>query len=413
MKQFFTVLRFELLSMIRAKSYVISTVIISLIIVIGLNVPNIINVFNGDNDKKEDGIGDVFSDEKATYAVYDEKGVMNAKDLKAYFPNTKLLQAKDTSDMKKLVEDEKADAGFEITSATSYDYYVKNTSMYDSNTQLFDQVMTQNYRLSQFREMNVDGNKVNQILSTTITHEEKVLGKDGVKNYAYTYVLIMVIYMMIIMHGQQISMNVASEKSNRSIEILVTSVDSNALIFGKVIAGALAGICQVAFLLAVGGITYSMTAASWGNALDMLFHIPPQVLLSFAAFGIVGYFFYIFIYGALGALVSRTEDIGSAATPITIIFVIVFFVTFMGMNDMGGSMVKIASFIPFSSFMAMFVRISMGSVTLIEILISFVILLASTILVGFGAAKIYRKGTLMYGNTIKFKNALKFLKHKD
>ncbi|MEG2384997.1 MAG: ABC transporter permease, partial [Erysipelotrichaceae bacterium] len=117
--------------------------------------------------------------------------------------------------------------------------------------------------------------------------------------------------------------------------------------------------------------------------------------------------------GALGSLVSKVEDINSSSTPIQIVFIVAFFVTFYGMNDIDGILIKVASFIPFSSFMAMFVRISMGSVSMIEIIISLSILAASTIVVGYGAAKIYRRGTLMYGNPIKFKHALKFIKKKD
>ena len=68
-------------------------------------------------------------------------------------------------------------------------------------------------------------------------------------NYAYTYIMIMVLYFLLIFYGQMIATSVTSEKSNRAIEILVTSVDSNSLIFGKVFAGAIAGLIQCVLIL--------------------------------------------------------------------------------------------------------------------------------------------------------------------
>ena len=112
----------------------------------------------------------------------------------------------------------------------------------------------------------------------------------------------------------------------------------------------------------------------------------------------------------LGALVSKTEDVSSSITSITMIFVIVFFVTMFGMGDVESSAMKIASFIPFSSFMTMPTRFAMGSVSFLEISISFILLILSTIVVAYTATKIYRMATLRYGNPIKLKDALKLIK---
>lgn len=74
-------------------------------------------------------------------------------------------------------------------------------------------------------------------------------------------------------------------------------------------------------------------------------------------------------------------------------------------------MMIIASYVPFSSFMSMFVRVAMGSVSMVEVAISLLILAGSTIFIGIMAAKIYRMGTLRYGNPIKMKDAIKQLKN--
>lgn len=217
-------------------------------------------------------------------------------------------------------------------------------------------------------------------------------------------------YMMILLYGQLIAVSVTSEKSNRAIEVLVTSASSNSLIFGKVIGAALASFLQVAIILGSGMISYTLNSRAWNGLLDGVFKIPSNILLTFIIFGSIGYLFYSFIFGALGALVSKTEDISSSIAPITMIFIIVFLISMFGLTNSDSLLIKIASFIPFSSSMTMLIRVALGTVSNIEIIISFIILLLSTILIALGAAKIYRLGTLMYGNPIKLKNALKWFK---
>ena len=231
-------------------------------------------------------------------------------------------------------------------------------------------------------------------------------------NYAYTYMLIMILYFLLIFYGQMIATSVTSEKSNRAIEILVTSVDSNSLIFGKVLAGAIAGLIQCVLILGSAVGTYQIFRDSWGGLLDVLFQIPMPVWAAFAVFGMMGYLLYAFGFGMLGALVSKTEDISKAAMPLTMIYLVSFFIAIFGMNDSDGLLMRVASFIPFTSSNGMLIRIAMGSVAMWEIVVSAVILAVFCVGAGFLAAKIFRFGTLMYGNPIKFSTALKKIQEK-
>jgi ABC-2 type transport system permease protein len=96
-----------------------------------------------------------------------------------------------------------------------------------------------------------------------------------------------------------IATSVTTEKSNRSIEVLVTSIDSKYLLFGKVIAGTLAVVVQMGSILAAALIGYSINKDAWGNKLDAFLDIPSDVLITFAVFGIGGFLFYAFCYGAV------------------------------------------------------------------------------------------------------------------
>mgnify|MGYP001475890118 CR=1 FL=1 len=411
MKDFFIVLKFELMHFMKNKTFIISTGIICLLLAIGLSIPTIKDTFFSSSEDKE-SVEEQEELNKTYGFINKSQALSNVEDLKASFAGGKLVEFDSEAKLERDILDGKVEAGYLIKSPTKYQYLVKNNEMMDSNSFPFEEALKRAYRIQGFKDRGINYNEVEDLVHANIKQDTKVLGKDSASNYAYTYILIFGLYFMVIFYGQLIATSVASEKSNRTMEVLITSTDSRNLIFGKVIGGALAGIIQFGLVIAVGSIAYKLNASAWDHALDFIFEIPGSVLLWFSVFGILGYLLYSFIYGALGALVSRTEDISASATPITIIFVAVFFITIMGMNNTESIVLKIASFIPFSSFMSMFVRVSMGSVSNIEVILSLLILVATTVIIGSLAAMIYCLGTLMYGNPVKLKNAIKLLRQK-
>lgn len=413
MKQFLTVLKFELSNYFKKKSFIISTVIIALVMVIGLSLPNFIDMSSilPTANENETNMEDVVEEDKTNFAIYDENNIIPDKEiLNAYFPNSNWKVVKNQSELNKLVENQDVEAGFNINSLTKYDYVVQNTKFDDENKIMFDEVLKNIYREKQITSKGMDFKKVDKIYSTQIVSNIEILGKDSANNYFYAYILIFIIYMMIIMYGQLIAMGITAEKSNRAIEVLVTSTNTNNLIFGKVIAGAIASIAQVGIIMSSTFIAYKANSEVWNGMLDNVFKMPPELIATFAIFGILGYLFYSFIYGALGALVSKTEDIGTSVGPITMIFVIVFFISIFGLTNGDSVILKVCSYIPFASPMTMIVRVATGAVTSAEFVISALILIGSTVLAGMGGAKIYRMATLMYGNPIKLKNALKWIR---
>lgn len=413
MKQFLTVLKFELSNYFKKKSFIISTVIIALVMVIGLSLPNFIDMSSilPTADENETNVEDVVEEDKTNFAIYDENNIIPNKELlNAYFPNSNWKVVKNQGELNKLVENQDVEAGFNINSLTKYDYVVQNTKFDDENKIMFNEVLKNIYRQKQITSKGMDFKKVDKIYSTQIVSNVEILGKDSANNYFYAYILIFIIYMMIIMYGQLIAMGITAEKSNRAIEVLVTSTNTNNLIFGKVIAGAIASIAQVGIIMSSTFIAYKANSEVWNGMLDNVFKMPPELIATFAIFGILGYLFYSFIYGALGALVSKTEDIGTSVGPITMIFVIVFFISIFGLTNGDSVILKVCSYIPFASPMTMIVRVATGAVTSSEFVISALILIGSTVLAGMGGAKIYRMATLMYGNPIKLKNALKWIR---
>lgn len=415
MKQFLTVLGFELNNYFKNKGYIITTVLISVVLMIGLSLPSFFDFSKlipqlGNGTTVEDSANT--SEENITnLAIYDKAGLFpDTEILKATFPNSNWEVVKSEDEITELINSDKVKAGFVVTTPTQYNYLVKNSGFTDMNQMQFESLLSnlnlQNYAAKE----GLDFNELNSTIHTPIQSEVTILGKDGVSNYIYTYMLVFLLYMMILIYGQLIAVAVTAEKSNRAIEVLVTSTSSNSLIFGKVIGGAIASFIQVGLILGSGIISYSLNRGAWNGVLDGVFNIPSNLLITFALFGGMGYLFYAFIFGALGALVSKTEDVSSSIGPIAMIFVFVFFISIFGMTNSDSMLMKVASFVPFSSFMTMLVRVAMGTVSTIEVAVSFLILVASTGLVALAGAKIYRLATLMYGNPIKLKNAFKWFK---
>ncbi len=417
MKSFGTILKFELANYFKSKSYVISTVLICLVCIVIMFVPRFIKNDKSAKDDKEvagSAQGSEGTDGEVTYmALYDAEGLVDMELLQGYFNGVEFKTCDSADAVKKLVESEEAEAGYVINSITDYDYYVFNKEMFDENTEIFSEFMSMTVKMQYCEENGLDKDEFLALEYIPINVNENVLGKDSMSNYFYCYVLIIIVFMLIVMYGTTIATGVTNEKSNRSIEILVTSTSSTALLFGKVFAGAIATVFQVGL---IGGSllgSYQFNKSYWLIDIGQFLNIPANVVVAFAIFGIGGFLFYAFMYGALGALVSKIEDLNKSAGTAQMLVMIVYFITLIQLSNIDGVAMKVCSYLPFSSYSAMFARVAMGHVEIWEIAISAIILYASVAVMGIIGGKIFRASTLRYGNPIKLSAALKGLKKSE
>lgn len=417
MRKFGIVLKYELKEYFSSKGFMVLTFVIAFLGAALLFLPRFIDMSDftgvqvvGEKEEPEE----VTEEDMTKFAYIDltENGVLQEELLQQMIPDVSWHKMNSLEELKQSVEEE-CDAGFAVTGPTEYDYYVFNKSMMDSNTAMFDEVMKQMYRLNYCAENGLDLAEITEMYNVPITVNEQIMNKDSGSNYWYCYVLVIIVFMLIVYYGQMIAVSVTNEKSNRAIEVLVTSTTPNSLLFGKVIAGAIGGLFQMGFILGAVLISYSVNREQWGGMLDMFLHVPTEVLLAFAFFGLGGYLFYAFLYGAMGALVSKTEDISKTVSGLMMVIMVVYFFSLMQLTNIDGTIIKVLSFLPVSSYSTMFARIAMGTVASWEIIVSFLILVASIFGAGVLGAKIYRMGTLRYGNPISFSKALRDLKKSE
>ena len=250
-----------------------------------------------------------------------------------------------------------------------------------------------------------------EVMNVYIYGSVESLGKDQMENFFYTYIMIFALYMVILLYGQMVSTNVATEKSSRAMEVLVTSAKPVSMMFGKVLASCLAGFLQLVAVFGTALLCYNLNKSYWSENMivESIFNIPPELLLYMLVFFILGFLIYAFLFGAIGSTATKLEDINTSTMPLMFLFIIAFMVVVMSMSSgsVDNMAIKVCSFIPFTSPMAMFTRIAMSTVPWYEIAISIVILIGSVIGVGIISTKIYRVGVLLYGTTPKLGAILK------
>lgn len=417
MKQFLNVLKFELNSYFKNRSFVLTTVLLAVVmagvIIVPTFIPGLLNL-----EKTENSVQDTAAGEEASAEELDALGIFVRTDevddvdtLFAMMP-AQWKTFLDEETLKAAVEEEEVEAGFILESLSDVTYVVNNLSMGEEYSYMFRNALGIYQRMHYLGEKGLSPEEVMEAENVSVSLSTEILGKNSARNYGYTYALIFVVYFLIIFYGQMIAVSVTTEKSNRAIEILVTSVNPNSLIFGKVLAGAIAGVIQAVFILGTGFASYYAFQDKWGGMLDFLFDIPARVLIIYAIFAMLSYLLYAFIFGMLGAMVSKTEDISKSSMPVMLIYIASFLIAMFGMADCDSVLMKVASFIPFTSGNAMFIRVSMGSVSAWETVLSGILLAASCAAAGALSAKIFRFGTLHYGNPLKFSTALRRLKQQ-
>ncbi len=402
MRQFRTILGFELQNYFKNKIFVSVTIIIMLAVAGVMFYPRVASLFTHDN---EAGRGD-----RPIMLVATDSSELPTSTTEAVFRRSfPHYQIKVTTDrveqVKEQVKSGKAKYAL-VLSDTSYTYYVNGLVMADSNVATANSAVKDLYQLKMLRRHGLSAEQAGQVMTIQIKPNVQNLGKDQTKNFYSAFIMIYALYIAVMTYGQMVATNVASEKSSRAMELLTTSASPVAMMFGKIIASCLAGLTQLVGIFGSALLFYNLNRASWqGNQMiNSIFNVPPDLLLYMILFFLLGFFIYGMMFGAVGSLVSKPEDIGSVAMPIILVFVIGFAVVMSSIEDPNNAIgMKICSFVPFTSSMAMFARIAMGSVSTGEIALSIAILVVSTALIGVLAAKIYRAGVLMYGTRPKLR----------
>jgi len=409
MKQFGKIFKFEIKYYLKNKVFIGVTAFLMILIAAVMFFPRVTSLIETDDialDTSTDlSIMLVKADDEEQTDIVRETFAASFTDYEVQITDAEI------SDIKEKINSGDVECAFVMTGPTSFTYYVDTFSMYDMNSEIATSVLQQIYQMNAMINGGMSAEDAANVMSIQIESKVESLGKNQMQNFFYTYIMIFALYMVILLYGQMVATNVATEKSSRTMEVLITSANPTSMMFGKVLASCLAGFIQIVAVFGSALLFYNLNKAYWGDnmIIESIFNIPPELLVYMLVFFVLGFLIYAFMFGAVGSTASKLEDINTSVLPITILFVIAFVVVMISMSsgNVDNKLMMACSYIPFTSPMSMFTRIAMSTVHWYEIAISIVILIGSTVGIGVLSAKIYRVGVLMYGTTPKISNIIK------
>jgi len=234
--------------------------------------------------------------------------------------------------------------------------------------------------------------------------------RDSGGSFALVFGIGFVMYLSILMYGQVVLGAVIEEKETRIAEILFSSVKPFTLMMGKLVGVSLVALTQ----LTIWGIAFSAFALYGVNLLasrGMKASIPSVPFSHFIYFGLfflLGYFIYATIYALVGSMVTTAQEGGQLAMPIILILVVSFYLFFPVSRSPDSPFAFWVSMIPFSAPVAMLVRIVTQTPPFWQIALSLVIGFGSVLVIMWIASRVYRVGMLMYGKRASIPEALRW-----
>ena len=217
-------------------------------------------------------------------------------------------------------------------------------------------------------------------------------------------VFIVLMFISILIYGMWVATGVATEKSSRVMELMISAASPRQLIIGKVLGIGGAGLTQyVAIVIpALGVLAFQDRIAEivlgpGGAAGAPVVGLTPALLLGYGTLFLLGFTLYAFVYAAVGSFVSRPDDLQTLSLPLSLIAMTGYFASLPILIGGGGAISQLASFVPPFSPFAMLARLMVGRVEPWEVVLAVVLLLAATAVVAVLAIRMYSAGVLLYG----------------
>ena len=413
MRDLKTVIAFSIKDMVKRKSFIISTLIILVLIVIGFNIPNIMNAIVGDNEDAGEAkllIVDSTNVFEGTlpslnymelgYNVQVANNEVSFEDIKSRIENKDINEA--------IIIEPQEDGTYKLR------YIVENMTQIASVPEELMNAINSLYTNLQISKLGLTQEQIASLspnFEFTIeqTEEQEVSG-----NILVIMLLSIVLFYAIYFCAYQVSSSITTEKTSKIMETLVTSTSPRTIVLGKTIGIGIVGLIQICVIVAVALISAKafLDSELLNAVLDMSMMTPYLAIMTIVYF-ILGYFAYALLYALTGSTVSKPEDIQSANTPVAILAVVGFYLSYFTMMNPTSELNQFAAIFPISSPFCMPFRIMMGIATTSEVVLSIVILVITILIIAQVAIKIYSNAILNYGTKMTFKDIVKVYRDKN
>ena len=407
-RDIWTVTKFTMRDLISRKSFRISTIIILILIVLGFNLPNIINQVTGGDFT--DTV--LISDPQNVFE--DSLGALNDADLGYKFeivPQTfdEIKTKIDNGDINSAITVDKVDNQINFT------YIVDNIATATSNApQTLIDTLSALYTNVQIHKLGLTDKQLATLTPTFNTEFKQTDDQNIGGNLMVTMLMSVLLFFAIYFCAYQVSASITVEKTSKIMETLVTSTSPRTIILGKTIGIGVVGLLQVLLFAITAIVSAKLFLAP--EILDALFDLSnftPYLAVAALVYFILGYFAYALLYALTGSTVSKPEDIQSANMPVAIITMIGFYLAYFTLTDPTSSLNVFAALLPISSPFCMPLRIMMGLASGWEVALSIAILLVFCYIIAKIAIKIYSSAILNYGSRMTLKDMLRTYKEKE
>ena len=403
MKDLFIVTKFTMKDMLQRKSFIITTIIFLIMIVVGFNIPNFMKMLNKDSDVNKIEIidsGNVF-----------EGTLESLKDLDTGYEIQILNE--DYEKIKEKIENEEIDSAIIVEKQDEnikIKYIVKSATMMSGVPENIISTLNTLYTNIQINKLGLTEEQLKSITPNFEFALEQT-DEEASGNVYAMMLLSLVLFYAIYFCAYQVSSSITTEKTSKIIETLVTSTSPKTIVLGKTLGIGIVGLLQM--ILLVGTAFISAKTFLEPGILDSIIDvskITPYLGIITIIYFIFGYFEYALLYALTGSTVSKPEDIQSANGPVAILSVIGFYLSYFTMMNPASELNVFASMFPISSPFCMPFRIMMGLAKPTDVIISIVILLITGIIIAKIAIKIYSNAILNYGTKMSFNDIVKMYK---
>ncbi len=415
MRQFRTVFKFEYTNYIKSKPFIITTILMLLAAGIFSSFPTLKNGFTSvtslfikeDSDKKSD-------DDVKKAGIFDPSGVYSNEMLLENLPQYEWVKLDTDDGAENKVKNGDLDIVLSVD-GLSYKLYQNGTEFMKGVSRGIDAVVRTGYQTEVLSKAGLSHEEIEAMQAAQPKGEIISVGKDISKSFWLGYAMLMVLYFTVLMYGQYVMISVVTEKSTKTMELLITSAKPIQLIFGKVLGTGCAGLTQFGIFIAFSFFLLQGNAAAWSEMSPMVgevinMSLSTGLFLYAIVFFLLGFFTFAFLYAACGSSVTRMEDASAVSMLPVMLIVVSFMVAILGMTNADATYIKVLSFVPFFSPFVLFMRLCVSDVPTWEMLIGISLNIIYLLGIGYVCTKIYRVCCMLYGSTPKMKDLIRYIK---
>jgi len=217
-------------------------------------------------------------------------------------------------------------------------------------------------------------------------------------------VFVVLLFMSVVIYGMWVATGVATEKSSRVMELMISAASPRQMLTGKVVGIGAAGLTQylaiaVPALIVLAfqdRIAAAILGPGWSQGAPLV-GLTPMLLAGYGVFFLLGFGLFALIYAAMGSFVSRPDDLQTLSLPLSLVAIIGYLTAIVALSGGGGSWVTIASFVPPFSPFVMLARVMVAAVQPWELVLSIGLLVTAIAVVSVVATRMYAAGVLLYG----------------